>query len=136
MAHAGASGGRAVFWSLPWETLPAQEREAALSAIMGWLGDLGETTFTADSRFAQAGETRSYTLTVRSLPQGPAVTVAISNTLPPGMALLPGSLDRDVRVSPAERTLSWQGVLRARGGKADQLPGHDRGRSRARHTAR
>ena len=111
VAYAGASGGRAVFWSLPWETLPAKEREAALAGIMGWLGDLGQTTFEADSRFAQAGQTRSYTLTVRSLPQGPAVTVAVSNTLPEGMALLPGSLARDVRIAPAERTLSWQGVL-------------------------
>lgn len=111
VTQAGTNGGRAVFWSLPWETLPADERVSSLQGVMGWLSDLGESTFEIDERYGTAGEARTYTLTVRNLAQAPTVTLAISNTLPEGMGLVAGSLAQEYRISPSERTISWQGTL-------------------------
>ena len=111
VAHMGAGGGRSVFWSLPLETVPEKERAAALEGVMGWLSDLGESTFATDARYAQAGESRAYTLTLRNLPRAPTASVAVSNTLPQGVLLVPGSVDPDVQIIPGDRTLNWQGQL-------------------------
>jgi uncharacterized repeat protein (TIGR01451 family) len=111
VANAGPSGGRSLFWNLPFETLPERERKAAMDGVMGWLSDLGDSTFTVDARRAPAGEPRTFTLTLRNLPQAQTISIAISNTLPLGMSLVPGSLDQSIRISPASRTLSWQGTL-------------------------
>jgi uncharacterized repeat protein (TIGR01451 family) len=111
VAQAKNPGGRSIFWGLPYETLPVEQQPEALAAIIGWLTDLGDTSFAADKQRAPGFETRSYTLTLRNGDHAPPNLVSITNTLPPGMSLVPGSLADDFTYTPETRQITWQGTL-------------------------
>jgi len=111
VAQAGTSMGRSIFWGLPFESLPTKQQPEALAAIIGWLTDLGDSSFAVDQQRAPLSEPRSYTLTLRNAGQAPPNLVSITNTLPLGMFVVPGTLDDDVTFSPTTRRITWQGWL-------------------------
>ena len=108
-ATAGA-GWRSVFWGFPAEALPASERAYLLDRAIGWLGDLGESTFVVDRRVGPAAS-RLYTLTLHNLPTAPNNQVAVTNTLPPGLHLAPESLQGGAHYDPATNRIIWRGSI-------------------------
>lgn len=104
---------RTIFWSVPLETMAPADRASAITRVAGWLGDLGDSTFSVDARISSA-TTRTYTLTLRNLPAA-AHDVAVTNTLPPSLTLLSASLSGGASYDPAARQVTWQGALPAGG---------------------
>ena len=110
VATAG-DGWRTIFWAMPLETLPPADGVSAISRIAGWLGDLGDSTFHVDRRVGPATE-RTYTLTLRNQPYA-AHQVAVTNTLPPSLTLVPTSLTGGARYDLDEHQITWRGTLPA-----------------------
>ena len=100
---------RTIFWSIPLESMAPADRASAFTRIAGWLGDLGDSTFSVDRRVGRA-PTRTYTLTLRNLPSA-AHQVAVTNTLPPELALAPASLSGGARYDATAHEITWQGSL-------------------------
>jgi uncharacterized repeat protein (TIGR01451 family) len=114
MAAAIATAGensRTLFWAIPFEKLPAAAQPTAMNHIVGWLSDLGDSTFAVDRRSAPAGATLAYTLTLRNLDTSYPNTVAITNTLPPALTLISDTLSGGATYDPITRQLTWQGTL-------------------------
>ncbi|HEX6385205.1 MAG TPA: carboxypeptidase-like regulatory domain-containing protein, partial [Anaerolineae bacterium] len=111
-AIATATGWRSIFLGLPFETLPPQVQTNAMSSIVGWLSDLGDSTFTAGSRTVSVGRPLAYTLVLRNAEKGVTNRAAITNTLPAGLELVPGSLTGDAVYNSATRQITWQGTIR------------------------
>ncbi|MCB8954319.1 MAG: S8 family serine peptidase [Ardenticatenales bacterium] len=104
---------RAIFWGLPFETLPVSAQGPAMNRIVGWLSDLGDSTFVAEGRTAAAGSRLAYTLTLRTMDLGRDYQVAITNTLPSGVTLDEGSLTPGLVYDEEEGILRWQGAVPA-----------------------
>ncbi|MCB8942593.1 MAG: S8 family serine peptidase [Ardenticatenaceae bacterium] len=102
---------RLVFWSIPFETMTHTAYLPAMNGIMGWLGDLGDSTFATGQRVVPAGAAQTYTLTLKNLPHAPANYVYITNTLPVGLDFVAGSLSGGASYNAATRQLTWQGDL-------------------------
>ena len=49
---------RSVFWAVPFEVMTNTVQAQAMNHIVGWLGDLGDSTFVVDERTVAAGLTR------------------------------------------------------------------------------
>lgn len=101
---------RTVFWGIPLETLPERTHSKAINRIIGWLSDLGDTTFVADSR-TSAMANRTYTLTLRYSPAGPGSMVRITNTLPVTIAIIPSTLTGGAAYNSALHQVLWSGYL-------------------------
>jgi uncharacterized repeat protein (TIGR01451 family) len=104
---------RSIFWGIPFETLPDEQETATMNRIMGWLGDLGDSTFEVDTRVGMAVATRTYTITLRNTAVAPTNQVRMINQLPPELTIVPGSV-QGATYYPAAHVLIWQGAL-ARG---------------------
>ncbi|CUS02153.2 putative Subtilisin [Candidatus Promineifilum breve] len=101
---------RAVFWALPFETLPAGQQTAAMEAVLGYLSDLGNSTFTVDRRSGPVSESRVYSLVVAN-EADVARRVWVTNTLPISLSFR-GSAG-DWTYDRAKRQLTWSGVMAA-----------------------
>ncbi len=101
---------KTVFMAFPFEALPASGGRATMDAIIYWLNPLGDSTFAADRRVAQAGETVTYTLALRNT--GITTTVALSNALPSTLTYLGGALSGGA-YDAAQRSIYWRGELAA-----------------------
>ena len=110
VANAGADW-RALFLSFPLEKLPEAARSAMMNNIVGWLSDLGDSTFAVNQRTALAGEALTYTITLRNLPAAPSNQVAITNTLPVSLSLAPGTISGGAVYDAGSRQLTWSGQL-------------------------
>lgn len=108
----GATGRpwRAVFWALPFESLPVAQQTAAMATVLGQLSDVGDTTFTVDRRTGPANEPRVYSLTVVNSGAQPQ-QIWLTNTLPISLTYRYGS--SGVAYEPLSRTLTWSGVIPA-----------------------
>jgi uncharacterized repeat protein (TIGR01451 family) len=103
---------RAAFFSFPYETLPQSDRPEVMQQIVGWLSWIGGSTFAADRSAASSGATVTYTLRLAN--DGPAsVTASLSNTLPVGAAMVPGSLAGPATYDAPAARVSWTGELAA-----------------------
>ncbi|MCP4423568.1 MAG: S8 family serine peptidase [Chloroflexi bacterium] len=102
---------RSIFLSFPLEKLPETTHNAAMNHIVGWLSDLGETTFVVDRRTGPIGEPRAYTITLRNLPVAPNNQVRITNTLHASLTLVPASVNGGAVYDPGSRQLTWEGEL-------------------------
>jgi uncharacterized repeat protein (TIGR01451 family) len=104
----------ALFMSFPFEALPEPSRPDVMASSVGWLSWLGSSAFGADRGAVAAGRAVTYTLRVRN--DGPTtVTASVSNTLPAGLTLAPGSLTGPADYDPSDRRVWWQGPLAASG---------------------
>lgn len=104
---------RSLFWGLPFETLAPDVRGSALNQIVGWLGDLGDSSFAADRRVIPAGAStwHTYTLAVRHLPDAPTDFVSLTVQLPPGLRVDSQGLPPDVIYLAKAQQLRWSGQL-------------------------
>jgi hypothetical protein len=106
-------GWRTVFWAVPLEKLPVEEHAPAISQSLGWLSDLGESTFTVDQNSgARHGpdSRRTYTLILHNSGQE-AVEVAAANDLPAALRLDAASLSGGARYDRAAGRISWSGTI-------------------------
>ena len=108
---------RSLLLGLPFETLPPATQAVAMNSVMGWLSDLGDSTFTAGRRTVTGhrattrGAPITYSLSLRSQEKGVLTQVAVTNTLPAGLALVPGTLSGGAIYDAAARRITWQGTL-------------------------
>ncbi|MEM9776285.1 MAG: S8 family serine peptidase [Chloroflexota bacterium] len=102
---------RAVFWSIPFETLETQSHSQVMANTLGWLTDLGESTISAENEFLLPGQTQSFTITLSNRTNGITQTATISNPLPASLILIESSLPDEANWSAADQTITWQGVL-------------------------
>ena len=101
----------AMLWSIPFESLVTETRPIAMSSVLGWLSDAGESTFVVDYPYGVETDIRTYTLTVRNSPFGITNPVYITNTLPPELEIMTGTLSAGASYDPTGRTLTWSGEL-------------------------
>jgi uncharacterized repeat protein (TIGR01451 family) len=102
---------RTIFWGIPFEKLPPATHPIAMNAVVGWLSDLGDSTFEVDGRTGAPSVPRSYTITLRNLDIGRGNQVWMTNTLPTELTLLPGSIAGGAVYDATAGRLTWQGVL-------------------------
>jgi len=108
--HRPGADYRTIFFSFPFETLPASGRPEVLGRAVGWLSWLGSSTFVADRDVVSGGDTLTYTVTLRN--DGPKmVSTSLSNTLPLSLTLVPDSLTGPAVYHAPTRRVSWEGVL-------------------------
>jgi hypothetical protein len=114
VANSG-DGWRSVFLGFPFETLPADAQSTAMSRILGWLGDLGDSTFIVDERVGRLHPRpearRSYTITVRNLEGGQPRAIALTNTLPAELTLDRNSILGGATFDRRAGQLTWRGML-------------------------
>lgn len=106
-----AAGWRVVFWSVPLEKLREPARQDAMNGIVGWLSDLGDSTWTAERRVVEPGETNTYTLTLRAMEAAAPLPVVVTNTLPEGLEIRPGSIRGGAEYNERSRQLNWAGTI-------------------------
>jgi uncharacterized repeat protein (TIGR01451 family) len=102
---------RAIFWAVPLEKTPAERHPALMNGIVGWLSDLGDSTFAVDRPVGMVGEPRTYTITVRNFAPGLPNMVTLTNTLPAALVLPPGVLTGGATYDDATRQIRWHGEL-------------------------
>jgi hypothetical protein len=102
---------RAVFWAVPFETITPTRQAAVMNRVMGWLSDLGDSSFTVDARVGLIGEPRTYTITVRQMDNGLSNSVWLTNTLPTWLQIDLNSVTGGATYNPATRQLTWTGTL-------------------------
>lgn len=103
-------GYRTAFFSFPHEALPEAGRAEVIERAVGWLSWLGGSTFAADRGAVSGGDTLTYTVALYN--DGPVmVTASLSNTLPPNLAFVPGSLTGPAAYDAPTRRVSWEGPL-------------------------
>ena len=112
------NGGRSVFMGFPFETLPTAVQTTTFQQMMGWLTDVGDSTIEVDARQGGAGQTRTFTATVRLADDAPTQPLTLTHPLDADITLLPSSLS-GAAYNPASRTILWQGMLA--GGQAHQI---------------
>ncbi|MCP4356503.1 MAG: S8 family serine peptidase, partial [Chloroflexi bacterium] len=83
---------RSIFWGVPFENLPDDRETAVMNHIVGWLSDLGDSSFAVDARAGTTVSTRTYTITLHNSTLAPTNQVQMVNTLPPELTILPGSV--------------------------------------------
>lgn len=102
---------RTVFWGVPFETLPNSSQATAMNSVIGWLSDLGESTFVVDKRTGPVDETRTFTITLRNVDNAPHNQVTITNTLPAELNIDPETITGDAVYDPTTHQLKWQDDL-------------------------
>lgn len=102
---------RTVFWGIPLETLPPSVHARAMDRILGWLSDLGQSTFAVGGRNSLPGIAQAYTLTLRYSSAGPGTEAAVTNTLPISLAIVPASLTGGANYDQAAHRITWSGTL-------------------------
>lgn len=103
-------GWRAVLWAVPFETIHPTRQPEVMNRVMGWLSDLGDSSFTVDQRVGKLGQPRTYTITVQQVP-GVSNSVWLTNTLSPWLELDVASLSGGAAYDLATRQLTWAGTL-------------------------
>ena len=102
---------RAVFWGVPFETITPTSQAEVMNRIIGWLSDLGDSSFTVDQRVGQIGEPRTYTITVQQMENGVNNTVWLTNTLPALLQIDTSSITGGASYNSSIRQLTWAGTL-------------------------
>lgn len=108
-ATAGSSW-RAMLWAIPFETIHPTQQAVVMNRVMGWLSDLGDSSFTVDERVGKLGQPRTYTITVQQVP-GVSNSVWLTNTLSPWLVPDLSSVTGGALYNPATRQLTWAGTL-------------------------
>ncbi|MCB8948974.1 MAG: S8 family serine peptidase [Ardenticatenaceae bacterium] len=106
---------RAVFWGVPFETIAPAEQAEVMNRVVGWLSDLGDSSFVVDQRVGLVGEPRTYTLTVQQMDDGLSNSVWLTNTLSPWLQIDLASITGDATYNAATRQLTWSGTLSSGG---------------------
>ncbi|MFT5194488.1 MAG: putative repeat protein (TIGR01451 family), partial [Candidatus Promineifilaceae bacterium] len=102
---------RTVFWGLPFNGLGHNSRTANMIGILGWLGDLGDSSIAVDKTYVAPGESQTFTLAIQNRSSGVTQNATITNVLPAGLKYVPNSLSGGAAWDDASRTVSWNGPL-------------------------
>ena len=102
---------RAVLMSIPFETINETARTPIMNQIVGWLGDLGDSTFEVDQTTSMTGESRTYTITIKNDSRGNDNQITMENQLPVYLEIEPNSISGGASYQAATRTLTWEGTL-------------------------
>ena len=102
---------RAVFWAIPFETITQTQQAEVMDRVMGWLSDLGDSSFTVDQRVGLVGEPRTYTITVQQMAGGVSNSAALTNTLSTWLQLDLDSVTGGAVYNATMRQLTWSGTL-------------------------
>ncbi len=112
---------RTVFWGLPFEKLPLDIQPEAMRQILGWLSDLGDSTFESGHEQSNsvigAENFETYTLTLRNSSSDTPNNSAITNTLPPALTIEQSSITGGAIYDPVTRQLTWSGEIAGRGSR-------------------
>jgi hypothetical protein len=82
-----------------------------MDRILGWLSDLGESTFHVGSRTSLPGAKQQYTLTLRYTPDGPGTIVTATNRPPHSLDIDIASLSGGATYDPTRRQITWSGFM-------------------------
>src|SRR5690606_12569917 len=88
-------------------------RAEMLGDVVGWLGDLGDSTVEVTPRVAPASVSRQYTVTVQNWEHAVVRPVVMTTTLPTSLVLEPDSIGGGAHFDPEHMRLLWQGELEA-----------------------
>ncbi|MBE2219980.1 MAG: S8 family serine peptidase [Anaerolineae bacterium] len=102
---------RTVFFGFPFEKLPQENRANLMSSILGWLTDVGDSTFEVDQRSGTPHDARTYTITLRNHPLAQTSQIFMTNTLPISLTLQPASLTGGAIYGLGSRQIFWRGSL-------------------------
>ncbi|MEM7801983.1 MAG: hypothetical protein AAF633_22500, partial [Chloroflexota bacterium] len=106
---------RAMLWSIPFETFPREMRIKMMANIVGWLGDLGDSTFEVDQINGSIDIPRTFTLTLKNAALTAAHQVTVTNPLPAEITLATDSLTGGAVYNEATHTVTWTGILPSSG---------------------
>lgn len=104
-------GWRTLFWGLPFEALPPADRAPVWRALLGWLGDLGDSTLTSSVRVAAPGHWHTYTLALHNQATAPTNQVTATLSLPPELRIDIASLPPAWFYDLLNHQLHWGGDL-------------------------
>ncbi|KAA3654425.1 MAG: DUF11 domain-containing protein, partial [Chloroflexi bacterium] len=102
---------RAVFMSIPFEKITETVRTTMMNQIVGWLGDLGESTIETDHAIGNPGDSRTVTITIRNNSRGNDNQITLENHLPDSLLINSNTIQGGAIYHPASRMLTWQGTL-------------------------
>ena len=102
---------RTVFFGFPFEKLPVETRAPLMGSVVGWLSDLGDSSFAVDQRSGNDNDARTYTITLRNNPLASSNQTSITNTLPVSLTLQPATLTGGATYDAPSRQMRWQGQL-------------------------
>lgn len=102
---------RTIFWGVPFELLPEHGRTQLMGNVLGWLGDLGDSTLELTPRVAPSSTARYYTMTVRNWQHGTAKQVAMTTTIASALVIDPSSITGGADYDAEHLRLAWQGGL-------------------------
>ncbi|MFZ1396638.1 MAG: S8 family serine peptidase [Candidatus Promineifilaceae bacterium] len=102
---------RAILWAVPFETITLTRQAETMDQVMGWLSDLGDSTFAVDQRVASLGQARTYTITIQQMAGGLSNSVWMTNTLSPWLQLDVGSVTGGASYNSTTGQLTWSGTL-------------------------
>ncbi len=100
-----------LFLAFPFEALPQEAQVSTARQALGWLSWLGRSTFEVEPSSVVPGAGVTYTLSLQNDGMD-AVTASVSNTLPTGLVIEPGSLLGPGRYDPTDDRVSWRGTVR------------------------
>ncbi|MCA9918934.1 MAG: S8 family serine peptidase, partial [Anaerolineales bacterium] len=106
-----AANWRAILWAVPFETIATDRQPEAMDQVMGWLSDLGDSSFTVGARVGSLGEAQTYTLTIRQFDAGMSNSVWITNTLSSWLTLDQGSVTGGATYNATSHQLTWSGAM-------------------------
>jgi hypothetical protein len=111
----GREGWKTVFWAIPFEVLPEEMHNVMMNRIVGWLGNLGQSTFEVDARVmpgsAESDPIRTYTITLRAEDGSYSTGVWITNTIPAELTIIADSISGGANYDSAKREITWQGQI-------------------------
>lgn len=102
---------RAILWAVPFETISPTQQFQAMDRVMGWLSDLGDSTFAVDQRIGEIGQARTYTLTLHQAAGGVSNSAWMTNTLSPWLKLDLASVTGGAVYDATAHQLTWRGTL-------------------------
>ena len=102
---------RAVLWAVPFETITPTKQADVMNRVMGWLSDLGDSSFTVDGRVGGIGQPQTYTIHLQQVSHGLGNSASFTNTLPTWLEVDIGSITGGATYNAATRQLTWSGNL-------------------------
>jgi len=102
---------RSIFFGFPFEKLPAENHAPLMNSIVGWLTDVGDTSFEVDQRSNFPNDMRTYTITLRNHPLADSNQIFMTNTLPISLTLQPATLTGGATYDASSNQIRWQGLL-------------------------
>ncbi len=106
---------RAVFWSVPFEKVAPESHNEVMASVIGWLGDVGESSIAVDNAFTLSGQTQTFTVTIKNRGIGQTQLVTVSNPLPADLEYVADSISGPAVYDSASRTFNWSGLVTADG---------------------